>query len=256
MTGIHYYLTVFPTEALIASMLEPDDFGAYMATSSKRGSQERLMFIEIKGGFGKDFDWKFAQERCIPHKNGIPKHSVYLSVYRVLEKVPTEMMLDLFLTTSDGRTIGLAKTDFPKDSGQRPYYLYQELCPIQPLVVSSLAPAAFSDYIMSDQVKISLPALMFCDLKVIDLSDPVNTGNIGPMYDRNLGHLNECIKAVREREKRTKTLDRTFAGSFTFQIVKTGFGVISRHGRIWYPLPGMEELNSRYYDWSRSAMIL
>ena len=34
--SLHYYLSIFPTEALIASELEPDQFGAYMATGSKK----------------------------------------------------------------------------------------------------------------------------------------------------------------------------------------------------------------------------
>ncbi len=256
MSNIHYYMTVFPTEALIASMLSPEEFGAYMATSSKRGSHERLMFIELTGEFESTFDWAHARAQCVPHKNGIAKHSVYLSIYRVLEQVPTDKMGMLYLTTSDGRSLGLKKTALPKDEKNKAYYLYQELCPVQPLVVSALPTAAFGDYIVSPATKISLPALCYCDLKVINLEDPINTGNVGPMYDRNLGHLSECIKAVTERGKATKTLDRTFADSFTFQIVNKGFAVVSRHGKVWYPMPSMEELSTVHYDWSRSAMIV
>lgn len=259
MTTIHYYLTVFPSEALIASMLEPAEFGSYMATSSKRGSHERLMFIELEKEFGTDFDWDYAKERCVPHKNGIPKHSVYLSIYRVLEKVPLSVMGTLYLVTSDGRSIGLPKEVFPADSqgkSKHPYYLYQELCPIQPLVVSAMPPAAFGEFIVSDSVKISLPALMYCDVRVIDVSEPTFTGHVGPMYDRNVRHLTECIKAVTERGKDTKTLDRTFAGRFTFQIVDSGFAVVNRSSKIWYAMPPIEKMENEYYDWARSAMIL
>ena len=56
--SIHYYLSVFPMEALIASQLDPSLFATYMATGSKKGSQERIVFFEIEGGFGSDFDWK------------------------------------------------------------------------------------------------------------------------------------------------------------------------------------------------------
>lgn len=259
MASIHYYLTVFPSEALIASMLEPAEFGAYLATSSKRGSHERLMFIEIAKEFGTDFDWAYAKERCVPHKNGAIKHSVYLSVYRVLEKVPLDVMGNLYLVTSDGRSISLPKevlTTEEQEQSKTPYYLYQELCPIQPLVVSAKAPAAFGDFIVSDSIKISLPALMYCDIRVIDVSEPCYTGNVGPMYDRNVRHLTECVKAVTERGKDTKTLERTFAGSFTFQSVKTGFAVVNRNSKIWYAMPSLEKLETIYYDWARSAMIL
>ena len=65
--AIHYYLSVFPMEALIASQLDPTQFGSYMATGSKKGSKEQIIFIEVEGGFGTDFDWKDAEARCVPH---------------------------------------------------------------------------------------------------------------------------------------------------------------------------------------------
>ncbi len=256
MSKIHYYLTVFPTEALIASMLNPEQFGYYMTTSSKRGSHERLIFIELEHEFPGEFDWAWAHERCVPHKNGQAKHSVYLSVYRVLEHVPLSAMGDMHLTTPDGRTLSLSKAPFPSDSPGRSWYLYQELCPVQPLVVSSLSPTDFGEYVTNGNAKISFPALVYCNLKVIDLQDLEHTGNVGPMYDHNLGHLTECIKAVTERGKTTKTLDRTFSGSFRFQIIKDGIAVAGKEGKLWYQMPTEEELTARYYDWARSAMIL
>ena len=111
MSEMHYYLTLFPTESLIASMLDPDKFGAYMTTSSKRGSHERLVFIELDGGFSGDFDWNYAKERCVPHRNGEPKHSVYLSVYRVLEKIPFSAFRRMYLTTrTDGPWVSIKAT--------------------------------------------------------------------------------------------------------------------------------------------------
>jgi hypothetical protein len=255
MHQTHIYVTMFPTEALIVSMLDPEQFGAYMATGSKTGSHERLMFAEVNGEFGDEFDWAFARENAVPHEDGSPKNSLYLSVYRVLERVPLNKLMNLYLTTSDGRTLALRQSVFP-DVEKAPYYLYQDLCPVHALVVSSLSPREFGDYMVSPDVKISLPALCYADVKVVDIKDPVKTGNIGPMYDRNLSHLNECIKAVTERGKQTKMLERTFAGRFTFQIVKTGFAIVNQSGRVWYAMPTREELTARHYDWGRSAMIL
>lgn len=69
-------------------------------------------------------------------------------------------------------------------------------------------------------------------------------------------HLTECIKAVTERGKNTKTLERTFPGSFTFQGVETGFAVVNRKSKIWYAMPSLKKMETIYYDWARSAMIL
>lgn len=255
MKEIHYYLTLFPTEALIASQLEPEQFGSYMATASNRGAYERLIFAEVSGGFGTDFDWAYAQEKCAPHPDGRPKHSVYLAVYRVLERIPFSALGKLWLTTSDGRSLALEARGAIPDKG-KPYHIYQELCPIQPLVVSKLAPSAFAGHIVGGESKIMVPSLFFCDLKVIDLNDLENTGNIGSIYDRNIYHLRNCIKAVTEQGKTTKTLDRTFASSFSFQIIKDGLCFARAGEERYYPMPSAEQLGSTYYDWARSAMIL
>ena len=72
----YYYLSVFPMEALIASQLEPDQFATYMAIGSKKGSQEQIIFIEIDGGFAGAFDWKHAEEKCIPNTHDISRVSI------------------------------------------------------------------------------------------------------------------------------------------------------------------------------------
>lgn len=256
MAKIYYYMALFPTEALIASMLAPEQFGSYMATGYKSGSHEQLIFAEIEGEFGTEFDWDYAKEKTVPHEDGKPKYSVYLSIYRVLERVPLSKMKKLYLTTSDGRTLGLEKSEFPKFEGKKPYYLYQDLCPVNPLVISAFEPKAFGEYMVNKNVKISLPALFFCDMKVVDMNNLEHSGHIGPIYDRNLGHLNECIKSVTVRGKETKMIERTFAGKFTFQIVDQGFALFNADEKVWYQMPTKEEFETKYYYWASSAMII
>lgn len=256
MVQIYYYMTIFPTEALIASMLTPMQFGAYMATGYKSGSHEQLVFANIKGEFGDDFDWNYARGKVIPHEDGKPKNSLYLSVYRVLERVPLDQIDKLYLTTPDGRTLELTQGEFPEAIEPNSYYVYQDLAPITPLVISTFQPKQYGDYMVSDDTKIYLPTICFCDLKVIDVKDPIKTGHVGPMYDRNIGHLNECIEAVTVRGKKTKMLERTFAGRFTFQIVNSGFAFVNKDGRIWFDMPDREKLLKSNYDWGYSAMIL
>ena len=255
MKSIHYYM-IFPTEALIASMLTPDQFGIYMAMGSKRGSHERLVFVEIDEEFPSDFDWEYARIHTVPHKDGRPKHSVYLAAYRVLERVPFDRLGTLYLTTSGGLTLPLQKGVFPNNFPKTPYYLYQDLCPVQPLVISAMPPDAYGIYMVSSDCKISLPAICYCDLRVLDPSDSVDTGNLGPIYHRNPGHLEDCIMAVTERGKLSKTLARTFAGSFTYQIVKSGFAFVNPEARVWYAMPTFEKLTAQNYDWARSAMLV
>jgi hypothetical protein len=256
--AINYYLSVFPMEALIASQLEPRQFGAYMATGSKKGSNEQIVFIELEGGFGSDFDWKDAEAKCVPHPNGDPKHSVYLGVYRVLERIPSNVLGAMYLTTRDGRTIDIGKTAYKSpDIEDRNYFVYQELCPVNPVIVSALAPKAFGEYMTDSSNKVSVPSLVFADLKVINFEDPVNTGNIGSLYDAKVPHLMQCISEVTGPDAKTnKTLTRTYVESFAFQTINNGLYVASPGSISMYRMPTVEEIKQLDYDWGRSANII
>lgn len=250
----HFYLSVSPIEALIASQLDPDQFGQYMAIGSKNGSYERIMFIELEGGFGDHFDWDYARERCVAHENGEPKHSVWMSVYRVLEQVPLSAMRSMYLTTKDGRSLPLNPApELPQE--ERPFYVYQELCPLTPLVVSALPAARFARSMTDPANHVSVPSVLFADLKVVDFDNPEKTGNIGGAYDRNLEHLKSCVHDVTNNpDKPNKNVERSVA-SFSYQIIGDGLFVGNGDGLLYYPMPTIDEIRRDHYDWGRSAMV-
>jgi len=250
----HYYLSVFPIEALIASQLAPEQFGQYMAIGSKNGSYEMIMYFEVEGGFGKYFDWEYAKERCVQHESGEPKHSVWMSVYRVLEHVPEEALGNLYLTTKDGRSLALEKGNY---SGQeKKFHVYQELCPLTPLVASALGPQKFAASMTDPKNKVSVPRLVFADLKVIDFNNPEATGNIGRAYDRNLEHLKDCVKDVlTNKEKPNKNVERSIA-SFSYQIIDRAVYVGTGENMVEYKMPSLDDIRQNHYDWGRSAMVL
>ncbi len=85
---VHLYLSLIP-EALIASMLPPQEFGVYYTVGYSKKMRGQAMFIELDPDFRHDF---FPIEqgiaRCVPHENGSLKKSVYIATYRVLEHIP------------------------------------------------------------------------------------------------------------------------------------------------------------------------
>jgi hypothetical protein len=250
----HFYLSFSPIEALIASQLDPDAFGRYMAIGTRNGSREYIMFIELSGEFGDVFDWDYARSRCIAHTDGSPKHSLWMSVYRVLEHVPLEVMGTMYLTTQDGRTLDLEPSQQFSPS-VRPFRVYQELTPLTPLVVSSLSPADFASYMTDPVHHVSVPRVIFADLKVINFDDPRITGNIGGAYDRNLDHLRQCVQEVSDNlQKPNKNVERSVS-SFSFQIIGEGVFVGDRQGLLSYGMPDLTTIRRDHYDWGRSAML-
>jgi hypothetical protein len=228
-----------------------------MATGSKKGSAEKLIFCELTEEFGDYFNWEYAHENCVPHPNGDPKNSLYLSVYRVLEHIPFEAFGPMFLTTADGRTLTLERSPEPYTNRKREYYVYKELCPVNPIVVTTLGPENFSAYMTDPLSMIFVPKIVFADLKVIDFSHPDDTGNLGPLYERRIGHLKECVFTVTEvRDKITKIYDRSYFESFSYQSINEAIFIGDGDNMVHYPMKTDEELRENHYDWAKSAMII
>jgi len=102
--AVHLYLSTIP-EALIASMLTPMDFGAYYAVGMEKKSRGQAQYFSVDRGFASDyFPMSEIDTRCVPHANGEPKHSVYLSIYRVLEHVPLSAIGSLYPAWRAART--------------------------------------------------------------------------------------------------------------------------------------------------------
>lgn len=251
-----YYLSVFPLEALIASQLEPEQFGRYMSTGKKNGSFERIIFIEIEGEVGEAFDWEYARRRCVAHGDGSPKNSVWMSVYRALERVEMDQFRSLFITTADGRSLEIQPTVLDSEVEQQNYYVYQELCPIAPMVVSGLNPVQFAAFMTDKTQAVGVPTLVFADIRALELDSLRDASDTGPIYDKNLVHLRECIQQIRSNpEKNNKNVERSFQ-SFAYNIIDRGIYVGDTETVIFYPMPSRDELRRHNYDWGRSAMIL
>lgn len=254
---IRYYLTVSPVESLIASQLSPESFGSYMAVGSRKGSAEQLIFVEVEGGFGDFFDWNFAKEKCVPHPNGDPKCSLYMSVYRVLENVPMKYFKSMFLTTHDGRTLELSKNEYLAPVDWTGIALYKELCPVRPLVASRLAPMEFAKYLVTDGDKVQVPAIVFADIRILDQDNLRYSGHVGTVSKLALDHIHDCIGQVAlGGGKKSKIVDRSFGSKFTYQTIATGFYAADSSCIIFYPMPDAETLKQENYDWARSAYIL
>jgi hypothetical protein len=251
--AINLYLSAIP-EALIASMLTPMDFGTYYAVGTEKKSRGQAQFFNVDRSFSSDyFPLAEIDSRCVPHANGDPKHSVYLSVYRVLEHVPLKAIGNLYLATRDGRVLEIPpqKTlpKFPKA-----FRMYQEICPVAPRVVSTLDPREFCSFMTDSKQSIHVPKIFFAELDLGELAGNPETGSVRDLPYHNIEHLRSCITELKKDPgKGTKTVDRMAPIEFPYRMVENGFFVGDAREMLYYAMPSERELQTTHYVWWRSA---
>ena len=251
----HYiYLSMIP-ESLVISMLPPAEFGSYLAVGTQKRANEQALFFELSSDFESEyFDIQNAMQQCVPHEDGQPKHTVYVSVYRVLEHVPMKAFKSLWLVTRDGLTLELNQGSLPK-SYEQDNYLYQELCPVHPLVASKLTPADFCKFITDPEGGISLPKVCFLDMQLGNLASEGVKKSVSNLPYKKIDHIRDCLVELSGKNKTTKTVDRIYEQHMLFRCIESGYYVGNYDTILHYPFPSAEELEKYHHRWWRSAQL-
>jgi len=248
------YLSLIP-ESLVVSMLPPAEFGTYLATGTKKRAREQAIYFEIEKDFQSDyFDLATAKQSCVPHPDGQPKHSIYVSTYRVLEHIPLEAMGSLWLATRDGRTLQLGQQSLPQQFEGK-YHLYQELCPVHPLIASVLDPVKFCKFITNPNVSLYIPKICFVELELGGMAENPASARVEDLPYEHLDHVRDCLAELAAREKTTKTVNRIQPERTPFRCIKSGFFVGDGDTVLCYPFPSVEDMEKHHHDWWRSAAL-
>ena len=254
--AVHLYFSLIP-EVLIASMLPPEEFGQYYATGHKFKSKGQSIFFEIDPSFRHPyFELDAAIARCVPHPDGKPKNSVYVSVYRVLEHIPVAAMGRMYLTTAYGATIGIDRGEL-KRAESPGLHMYHDLAPVNSLVVSTLDAVGYYERVTSKPQKfIRFPALCFVEMQLGALATDPENGAVGDLPYSFMHHLREALLFLEPHVKESKLVHRVHSLEFPYRMVKNGFYVGNGPDLAFYPMPSVAELRRDHPAWWRSANLL
>ncbi len=252
---VYLYFSLIP-EALIASMLPPEQFGQYYATGHKYKSKGQAIFFEVDPAFRhKFFNIDEGLGRCVPHSDGSPKNSVYISVYRVLEHIPVSVLGKLYLSTAYGHTLGLSRSDLIPQSEEN-LHLYQDLAPINSLVVSTQGPVDYYNGVTSKPAKfIRFPGLCFVELGLGALAKDPENGAVGDLPYSFMHHLREALLFIQPGEKQSKLVHRVHSLEFPYRMIKSGVYMGSGEDLAFYPMPSHDVLRREHHQWWRSANL-
>ena len=247
----YLYMSVMP-ETLVSSMLPPEEFGTYLAVGSQQKLPRETMFFSINPDFkSDDFDFSRIEKLCIPHENGKPKKSLYLGIYRVLEKIPLEAIENLYLVTRDGRVLTLEQGAVIQNDNENTSHLYAEIAPTTPLVISRLSPSKYTSYITKPGHALHIPKICFMEMEMPDLSICKPCGSISSINN----HIRETHKALIDRNKKVKIVDRRYQIEGLGRGVKGGFYIGDKDNVLFFPFPSHDELEKDHHAWLRSANL-
>jgi hypothetical protein len=168
--------------------------------------------------------------------------------------IPLSALKNLYLATENGYTLELKKATY--DNSREvlgKLHLFQELCPVTPLVASELTPSSFLKRLTDGSIPIVLPKLFFVDLKLGELATNPLSGSVEHLPYSNIGHLRDCLEILKgEYEKHMKTVQRLYSGSLLYRTIESGFYVGSKNEIIYYPYPSLSELENINYEFFRS----
>jgi hypothetical protein len=248
----YLYLSLTP-ESLVASHLPPVEFGNYFAVGTRKRLRGQAIFLELDLEKMKNLPLDYLNERLVPYQDGEPKRSLFLSIYRVLENTPLEVMKNLYLVTDDGKVLELSPSSY-KPVDQDVVYLYQQFNPITTRVASKLSPPEFINFLTDPGKPVNAPRIFMAELKLNRLARHPDA----PIHDLpypNPDHLRDCLSKLMSSEQRlTKTVIRQFKGELSYRTIKNGFFVGDQEGYLYYPFPSTDELEAKYYSWWRSAL--
>lgn len=252
----YLYFSVTP-EALIVSGLEPEKFGSYLAVGTQKRARGQAVFFELDIDLMSDVVSKeYIEKNCVARPDGSPKRTLYLSIYRVLERIPLPALKGLYLTTDDGRVLKLDQSEFNPQKGES-LHLYQELCPVTPRIASTLNPTDFVSYVCDKNNNISVPKLFCVQLDLGELANDPIAGSADNLPYSNIYHLRDCLAGLLQNTaKFTKTVVRFFNGDIQYRTCKNGFFIGDGEKCLFYPFPTKEELDEKHHSWWRSAMIM
>ncbi|NQZ68957.1 MAG: hypothetical protein HRT89_12900 [Lentisphaeria bacterium] len=256
------YAVLSPNHSLVASQLSPQDFARHYTIGSVKHYRGKVIFIEIDKELISDyFRLDLVWPEMVPHEDGTPKRTKFVSNYRVLENIPMAAFKSIYLSTVNGRCLELTRGDYAEKNEPGLIRIYQQINPLQMLVASNLDQRAFAQYLTVDNPLKGCPKLCFTqiDLDIKGFED---------LYDQDVAsysvlpnvpnsNLMNCIKALNaEPEKRSKTISlASIFNELPFRKIKHGFWIVGDGEMIFYQFPSLDDLEKNHYKWWRSAEL-
>jgi hypothetical protein len=257
----HLYAIMHPNPSLVASQLEPVDFGRQYSVGTKRYYQGKLLFIEVDPTFRHPyFPIDEYLEQTVAKPDGRPKRTKIISSYRVLEHLDLEALGALYAVTVSGATLRIEKAEYqaePNEAGS--IRLIQEINPLELLVATTLDHRTFGAQMTRENNPKGAPKLFFTELD-LDVegflsgweANPFLPPPIPGIHPQKLSVALQFLKSSSEYKTATIGL-ASVLDDVLYRSLKRGFFLAHGEKMNFYPFPSEEALQKEHYAWYRST---
>ncbi len=252
----HLYAIMYPNFALVASQLEPADFGRYYSVGSARYYSGKMVFIEVDINYRNEY---FAideyLEQTKEHADGTPKMTKFISSYRVLEHLSIESLGSLYAANVSGDVLRIDPKPYTPQPTNSRIQIVQELNPHQLLIASTYDPVALGQYLTTPGNPRGCPKLCFTqiDLDVDHFltawsENPFLAAPMPGVHPQKLATVLDALKA--DPQPRTKSIGiQSIFDRVSYLRLSGGFFVAGDNQLKHYPMPSHEELQRDNYSW-------
>lgn len=251
----HLYMIVFPNNALVASQLDPEHFGEHYTIGSAKHFSGKVIFAEIDLNYRNDyFEIDKYLDETVPHENGEPKKTKYISSYNVLEHIDLSAIKTLYLVTTNGKVLPLKPEDYTAYNQPGKIRIYQEICPLDTLVASNKNQREFGKFITTQKAK-GAPKILFTQID-FDVDHFLASNKNKEIYHIELPGVNpyrfyDCITELMDHPgKLTKTI--SLGGllyDISYKFLRHGFWFVAGDELKFFPMPAVAELEDHYFYW-------
>lgn len=247
----HLYEIFFPNSALVASQYNPEQFARHYTMGSTRHYSGKVIFAEIDTAFRNPyFDIEKGFAGLVPHEDGRPKATKFISCYRVLEHMDLDAIKKLYLVTSEGAILGLDPAPYDKIHQPDLLRVMVEITPMRMIVLSSMDFSQFAEYITNPENPKGAPKVLYTqiDLTIDDfLKDFENNPLMNsPIPSVHPAKLRDAIFELRmNKNKKTKglSLDSNL-NSKSYKYLRHGFMFAAQNKSVFFPIPEEREIEA------------
>ncbi len=255
----HLYQILAPNPALVASQLNPEDFAKHYTAGSVRYYAAKVVFAEIDIDFRHPY-FKIDEgiAGLVPHEDGRPKATKFISSYRVLEHIDFNAIKRLFLTTPEGYTLELGSAPYTKTHEPGYLRIFAEIAPLRMLVLTNHDFPAFGRAITNPDYAKGAPKQFYTQIE-LDIDDFLKEFEEHPTMHPPIpglhpSKLREAVMELRNEPKKTikgLRLDSSF-DTIPYKRIRHGFMFASQSETLFFPMPSRTEIEETNYRFWRA----